>query len=71
VTEPKYPDIYVPLAGRDGNAFSVIGRVLRALHKAGVSKEEQDTYWAEAMSGDYDHLLQTTLAWVSEGSDDE
>jgi len=67
----KYPEVYVPLAGEDGNAFSILGRVQRALRDAGVSKAEQDAYFAEATSGDYDHLLRTTLDWVNEGSADE
>jgi hypothetical protein len=29
-----------------------------------VPSEEIDAYFAEATSGDYDHLLHTTMAWV-------
>jgi hypothetical protein len=29
-----------------------------------VAQEEIDSFFAEATSGDYDHLLQTTMAWV-------
>ena len=35
-----------------------------ALRAAGVTQEEIDAYFAEATSGDYDHLLHTTMAWV-------
>lgn len=66
---PKYPEIYVPLVGEDGNAFAILGRVRRALSRAGIPKKEQDTYYKEATSGDYGHLLRTTLAWVSEGEE--
>jgi len=31
---------------------------------AGLPKEVIDEYYKEATSGDYDHLLQTTLRWV-------
>lgn len=60
----RYPSITVELIGQDGNAFFIIGRVRQALRRAGVSKEEVDTFAEEAMSGDYDHVLQTVLTWV-------
>jgi hypothetical protein len=34
------------------------------LRRAGVPQEEIDQYFAEATSGDYDYLLQTTMRWV-------
>ena len=52
------------LSGEDGNAFAILGRTAAALRAAGVPSEEIDAYFAEATSGDYDHLLQTTMAWV-------
>lgn len=60
----KFPDIAVELCGRDGNAFSIIASVIRELKKFGVSKEEIDEFSSEAMSGDYNHLLQTCMRWV-------
>jgi len=63
--ETKYPDIEVKLVGEDGNAFAIMGRVMRALKDAGVSKEEIDQYYAESTSGDYDNLLATAVRWVS------
>ena len=62
--EPKYPDIEVELSSQDGNAFMIIGRVQRALRKAGVDKEEITRYVNEATSGDYDNVIQTTARWV-------
>lgn len=63
--EVKYPEVKtVKLIGEDGNAFAILGRVVKAMKSAGLSKEIQDAYFAEATSGDYDHLLQTTLKWV-------
>ena len=59
----KY-DIQVQLIGKDGNAFAVMGAVQRALRKAGASKEEINQYLKDAMSGDYDNLLRTTMDWV-------
>jgi hypothetical protein len=52
------------LTGTDGNAFSVMGAVSRALGKAGYSKEEIESYVASATSGDYNHLLAVSMLWV-------
>ena len=60
---PKY-DVEVQLIGQDGNAFAILGSVQRALRKAGASKDEINQYMEEAMSGDYNHLLSTTMDWV-------
>jgi hypothetical protein len=63
-TGTRYPDITVRLVGGDGNAFAILGAVKAGLRRAGVTKEEQDAFYAEATSGDYNHLLQTAMAWV-------
>lgn len=60
---PKY-QVEVQLVGEDGNAFAILGRVQGALRKAGATKEELDQYFAEATSGDYNHLLRVTMDWV-------
>jgi hypothetical protein len=65
MADVKYPEVKVRLVGEDGNAFAIMGRVQQALRKAGVERAELDAYFAEATSGDYDHLLQTTMRWVS------
>ena len=59
----KY-DIEVELIGNDGNAFSIMGAVTKAMQRAGVSREEQDEYFKQATAGDYDQLLVTTMEWV-------
>jgi hypothetical protein len=51
----------VRLVGTDGNAFAVLGHVMRALREAGWTQEERDAFRAEATSGDYDHLLGTIM----------
>jgi hypothetical protein len=61
--EIKYPDIEVQLSGTDGNAFSVIGRVSKALRRA-VGPEAAAEFAAEAMSGDYHNVLATAMRWV-------
>jgi hypothetical protein len=60
-----YPDIEVPLTGEDGNAMSIIGRVSEALRRGGVPKKKVNEFCADAMSGDYDNVLQTAMRWVS------
>jgi hypothetical protein len=62
--QPRYPEIQVQLSGEDGNAFAILGRTAAALRAAGVPQDEIDAFFAEATSGDYDHLLQTTMVWV-------
>lgn len=52
------------LVGLDGNAFAVIGNAARMLRKAGASTEYVDAFRREAMSGDYDHVLQTAIAYL-------
>jgi hypothetical protein len=63
--KPKYPNITVQLTGTDGNAFALIGKVTRELRRNKIPREEIDAFAADAMSGDYDHVLQTCLNTVS------
>jgi len=56
-------DVRVHLVGEDCNAFAIIGRVNNALKRNG-HKELCDEFTKEAMSGDYDHLLQTAMEYV-------
>ncbi len=62
---PRYPEVHVKLVGEDGNAFAILGRVTRALKEHGVTKVELMEFSQEVKRGDYDHLLQTVLKWVS------
>jgi hypothetical protein len=59
----KLPDVKVQLTGTDGNAFALIGTVSRAMKRAGHGDKVEE-FRTEAMSGDYDHLLQTCMRWV-------
>jgi hypothetical protein len=52
------------LLGIDGNAFNVIGTAVKFLRKAGATPEYIEAYRNEAMSGDYDHLLAATVAYL-------
>ena len=55
----------VKLTGEDGNAFSIMGLVKKALKHAGADKEYIDKYLKEATSGDYDHLLVVSMEYVN------
>lgn len=63
--EIKYPEIEVQLTGNDGNAFSIMGAVSKALRRGGASKEEIELYMTESMSGDYNNLLRVAMRWVN------
>jgi hypothetical protein len=67
----RYPDVIVPLVGEDGNAFAILGRVDKALQRAGVDKAERREFYDEATEGDYDHLLSTVMRWVLVDRSDE
>jgi hypothetical protein len=44
--------------------MSIIARVRRALRRADVPNDEVEQFSREAMSGDYDNVLQTAMKWV-------
>lgn len=69
----KYPDINIPMVGEDGNAFSILGRIRRAMRRADLPDSEWELFHTEATSGDYDKLLMTVLNWfaIDEGDDSE
>ena len=58
------PDVTVQLIGKDGNAFSIIAKVRRAL-KQGGHADLVEPFTKEATSGDYDHLLATCMKYVN------
>ena len=60
----RYPSIKVKLTGGDGNAFTILGKVVRAIRNAGVPQAERDAFQEQATSGDYDHLLGVAQQWV-------
>lgn len=62
--EPKFPDVEVQLSGEDGNAFFIIGRVSKALRRGGATPGQIEEFRKEAMSGDYDNVIRTAMAWV-------
>ena len=65
MAEVKCPEVKaVKLIGEDGNAFAILGRVMKAMRVAKVSPELIEQYRVQATSGDYDNLLRTTIQWV-------
>lgn len=54
------------LVGVDGNAFSVMGYVRRAMRECGKSQQEQQEYSNKAMSGDYNNLLCVSMEMLDE-----
>jgi hypothetical protein len=75
MTEERRTELRVlvdlPLVGEDGNAFAIMGRAASAMRRAGFTSEEREEYQTEAMSGDYDHLLQTTMSYFDTSCDEE
>ena len=52
------------LVGVDGNAFAVIGYVLKAMRECKMSKGEQLYYQTEVTSGDYNNLLAVSVGMI-------
>lgn len=60
-----YPDIEVKLTGTDGNAFSILGKVHKALLKGGIPVEEANLWRDKAMHCEsYDALLVFVMSSV-------
>jgi len=59
-------DITVELVGHDGNAFSILARVSKALRRGG-RRDLVEAFTTEATSGDYSHLLATCHKYVEVG----
>lgn len=62
--EVPYTDAVVKLVGGDGNAFAILGRVRRAIRHSS-HPELEEAFMREAIRGDYNHLLQTCMRYVS------
>lgn len=60
-----YSHVVVNLYGVNGNAIVVAGTVRKALKRAGAPQVVLNAFWKEALSGDYDHVIQTCMDWVT------
>jgi hypothetical protein len=65
MADVRYPKVKVKLVGQDGNAFVIMGKVTRAMRKAGVPEDQVQAYVDEAKRGNYAHLIGTTMDWVT------
>jgi hypothetical protein len=65
MARPKYPNVTVNISDVDGNAFSIMGAVIKEMRQQHISAAEQVAFQKEAMAEDYDHLLQTCMRWVN------
>lgn len=56
--------LVVKLSGEDGNVFSIIGRVSRALKQAGQSDKAKEFQEKAFKMGSYDSVLQLVFEYV-------
>ena len=56
--------VEVPLVGTDGNAFAIMGKVIREMKRAGVASQIIEIYKDEATASGYDNLLRVTMRYV-------
>ena len=61
---PHYPEIIAVLTGKDSNAMNLISCVRQVLRRAKVPSDKVKEFSDDALSGDYDHVLQTCMQWV-------
>ena len=61
----KYPEVIVDLSFVSHNTFNILGIVSNAMRDYGVHELEIQTFYGEAMSGNYDQLLFTCSRWVT------
>jgi hypothetical protein len=54
------------LVGQDGNAYFIIGRVSRALRRAGCGQDIIDEYTRKSTSGDYANVLRTAMEYIED-----
>jgi hypothetical protein len=52
-----FMDVKVKLIGEDGNAFAIMGRVSKAMRRAGKTDDEIKSVMDKMTEGDYDNLL--------------
>lgn len=65
MNNPKFPKIHVKLTSMEGNAFTIIGSVMHAMRFSGCCSADIEAFRERAMSGSYEHLLQTVGEYVT------
>lgn len=61
----KSPKYNVSARPNDGNAYSIINAVTKAMKSQGATKAECEEYFNRATSGDYDNLLSVSQEYVN------
>jgi hypothetical protein len=59
------------LVGIEGSAGRILALVVLALREAGNSREVVNAWRAEALSGDFNHLLRAAMVYTEDPGDDE
>jgi len=62
-SQPLFPHVRVKLTGTENNGFLLAGRVRSALLHAGHQQAAAE-FFDEALSGNYDNLLNTCAKYV-------
>jgi hypothetical protein len=63
--------VKLTLVGLDGNAHALLGAFRAQARKEGWTKEERDEVIKEAISSNYDHLLQTLIAHCEDEDEED
>jgi hypothetical protein len=58
----RHEQAQLKLIGKDGNAFAILGRAVKAVREAG-QEDEVDEFMDRATSGGYNHLLRVVMEW--------
>lgn len=70
---PELPEGVIPapvdLTTLDGNPLAVVGAVAFALRRAGNDHDVISAFRREALSGDYDHVIQTAIVYTIEAEE--
>lgn len=64
MTGPAFPDVVAQLTGSDGNVFSVIGTVAKALRRAGHPQAATDFTTTAFNQDSYDAVLRLAMETV-------
>ena len=57
-------DVFEIMKNGDGNAYSIMDRVTKAIKKEGAKDVDIQKYRMEATCGDYQNLLTTSMDWL-------
>jgi len=63
INEAQESKPILQLTGQDGNAFFILGKARQAARKAGWDQQQISKFMEDAMSGNYNHLLQTCMEY--------